>query len=357
MSPAGVNDSAREMMAGIAKWYAALKGGLVTTGSADAYVLSTGSSHAALADIGLVLFRANFTNTGTCTLAVDGLTAKTIRSQDGVLVAGAIKQNNLYLVSYNATDDAYDMHTVPNELAYSALTRVSARTSNTILGTADKGYLIQFTSGTFSQTITAAATLANGWWCYYENSGSGVITLDPNGAETINGAASLVVATGESGVLICDGSNFRALRFASTDTSIVEVHTGNGHGSTNTKIRRFTTAMTNSGAAITYADSADNGASFTINTAGLYAITYSDGTGNGLEFGVTVNSAALTTAVGSVPVATRKAYMGITGATAVETQCSCTLRLAAGDIVRPHTDGLLPSTSNKVFFSIAKIGM
>jgi len=42
----------------------------------------------------------------------------------------------------------------------------SARTSNTILGAADVGTLIAITSGTFTQTFTAAATLGSGWFCY-----------------------------------------------------------------------------------------------------------------------------------------------------------------------------------------------
>jgi hypothetical protein len=61
----------------------------------------------------------------------------------------------------------------------------SARTSNTILGTADVSTLIDITSGTFTQTFTAAATLGSGWFCYIRNSGTGDITLDPNASETI----------------------------------------------------------------------------------------------------------------------------------------------------------------------------
>ena len=48
----------------------------------------------------------------------------------------------------------------------------SARTSNTILAAADLSNLIDITSGTFSQTFTAAATLGSGWFCYIRNSGT-----------------------------------------------------------------------------------------------------------------------------------------------------------------------------------------
>lgn len=87
----------------------------------------------------------------------------------------------------------------------------SARTSNTILAGADNGYLIDITSGTFSQTFTAAATLTNGWWCYIRNSGSGEITLDPNGSETIDGLTTYVMYPGEVRLVQCDGSNFNTV--------------------------------------------------------------------------------------------------------------------------------------------------
>lgn len=84
----------------------------------------------------------------------------------------------------------------------------SARTSDTILAAGDNATLIDVTSGTFTQTFTAAATLASGWWCYVKNSGTGTITLDPNGAETIDGAATLTLKTGECRLVQCDGSGF-----------------------------------------------------------------------------------------------------------------------------------------------------
>lgn len=44
------------------------------------------------------------------------------------------------------------------------------RTSNTVIGAADKGKLIEITSGFSSeQLIASASTLGNGWWCYYKN--------------------------------------------------------------------------------------------------------------------------------------------------------------------------------------------
>ena len=239
-SPSSVNDCAREMMAGIAKWYAHLDNSLTTTGSGNAYVLTTGSSHAALADIGVVTFKANHSSTGAATLAVDGLASKAIRWNGAAIIAGSIVSGNTYVVAYNATNDVYDLLVNPVDLpslksrgitypttdgtsgqymttngagvlsfasASQNLTR-SARTSDTILAAGDKATLIDVTSGTFTQTITAAATLGAGWYCFYRNSGSGDITLDPNASETIDGLASFIVYPGECRMIICDGSAF-----------------------------------------------------------------------------------------------------------------------------------------------------
>jgi hypothetical protein len=93
----------------------------------------------------------------------------------------------------------------------SSVTRSAKTSAYTIIGT-DKGALIEVTSGTFTLSLTAAATLGNGWWCYVSNIGSGLITIDPNASEsiTVNGQAlsTWVQWTSEIGVLQCDGAGF-----------------------------------------------------------------------------------------------------------------------------------------------------
>jgi hypothetical protein len=83
-----------------------------------------------------------------------------------------------------------------------------ARTSNTVLVKANNGNLIDITSGTFSQTFTAAATLGSGWFCYIRNSGTGVITLDPDASEQIDGLTSYAMYTGECRMVQCTGTEF-----------------------------------------------------------------------------------------------------------------------------------------------------
>jgi len=110
MAPSGVNDAARELMAALARFYQDIGGTLVSTGSSNAYVVTSNSSHAALADIGLLVFRANHANTGAATLAVDGLTAKDIvKGASGALDSGDIAANQIVMVRYNATTDDFHL--------------------------------------------------------------------------------------------------------------------------------------------------------------------------------------------------------------------------------------------------------
>lgn len=240
------------------------------------------------------------------------------------------------------------------------------RTSNIEFVAEDNGKIFEYTSGTFTQTFDAAATLKEGWSVYLYNTGTGVITLDPDASELIDGAATKVLPKGALTLVICTGTAFETI---STLMPIPDEHvtvtTGNGYGSTNTKIRRFTTTLSSAGNALTYADSAGNGGSITVNEAGLYEITVTDGgAGSNVRYGVgaSVNSNQLTTNVESITASHRVGYVtpynesGGTGAVAGITR---TMRLAVGDVIRLHNGGtaLPDSTSAAVtMLSVRKIG-
>ena len=85
------------------------------------------------------------------------------------------------------------------------------RTSAVPLTAADSTSLIDITSGTFTQTFSAAAELGSGWYCYIRNSGTGDITLDPNGAELIDGLATYIMYPGETRLVQCTGTAFTSV--------------------------------------------------------------------------------------------------------------------------------------------------
>jgi hypothetical protein len=76
----------------------------------------------------------------------------------------------------------------------------------------DAGSIINCTSGTFTVSLTAAATLGSGFNCWIWNSStssSHSITIDPSGSETIDGVSTLILRRGEGCQIVCDGTNWQ----------------------------------------------------------------------------------------------------------------------------------------------------
>lgn len=107
----------------------------------------------------------------------------------------------------------------------------SAKTANYTALLADKGILIDATSGTWTLSLTAAATLGSAWVLGVFNSGTGLITIDPNSTETIRdyigSSTTATLAQGEGGIIFCDGTNFFLFRFGPQDIVPANVQAGN----------------------------------------------------------------------------------------------------------------------------------
>jgi hypothetical protein len=123
------------------------------------------------------------------------------------------------------------MPKTPSAFGYSPIISpsvvLSARTAVKILSVADNNTFINITSGTFTQTFTAASVLGNGWFCYIKNSGTGDITLDPNGSELIDSLTSYIMYSGETRLVQCTGTAFTTTvlspfykKFTSTGTFV-----------------------------------------------------------------------------------------------------------------------------------------
>lgn len=77
------------------------------------------------------------------------------------------------------------------------------------------------TGGAVTFSFVASSVLLNGWFAFIRNDGSGTLTLDPNGAETIDGSATKTLANGESLIVVCDGSNIHTIGFGRSVTSSI----------------------------------------------------------------------------------------------------------------------------------------
>lgn len=86
---------------------------------------------------------------------------------------------------------------------------ISAKTGAYTVVAGDLGAVIDCTSGTFTVSLTAAATLGVGFNCWIKNYGSGAITIDPNASEDIDDYMSIILRSGESVQIFCTGTAWR----------------------------------------------------------------------------------------------------------------------------------------------------
>lgn len=92
---------------------------------------------------------------------------------------------------------------------------------------ADNNAFYEFTASA-TLALTAAATLAADWHMMVFANG-GAVTINPDGAELINGSATLVVANGDAAYIICTGTAFKAITFPSvasvgTKTNVIQAY-------------------------------------------------------------------------------------------------------------------------------------
>jgi microcystin-dependent protein len=109
-SPSSVNDSARGMMAAIAKYRDDVAGAIVTTGTSTAYAVNTYQVFQSLSQLNgqVIAFTPHATNGATVTINVDGLGARPLRSAPSAeLPAGTIIQGTPYAALYNNSDAAF----------------------------------------------------------------------------------------------------------------------------------------------------------------------------------------------------------------------------------------------------------
>ena len=171
--------------------------------------------------------------------------------------------------------------------------------------------------------------------------------------------ATITLATGVN-ISIKRLSGPSAISVSDPIRSQVKVVGGNGYGSTNTVIRRFTSLESSVGQDITYADSATLGATFTLNTGGLYSFTFQDANSTNQPYvmGLSKNSNQLTTGIGTITATHKVAYkISPCGGADWPDQLSGTVIAAPGDVIRAHNQATLPTgtTLATIIFTITKM--
>jgi hypothetical protein len=89
----------------------------------------------------------------------------------------------------------------------------------------DRSSTYVWTGGAGTLTLTLASTLGNNWFMFVRNSGTGALTVDGSGGNTINGSTSIVLQPADSCIIVCSGSTFytvglgRNTQFAFTQLS------------------------------------------------------------------------------------------------------------------------------------------
>ena len=209
------------------------------------------------------------------------------------------------------------------------------------IGTGSKSFTAS-TGKSWVVGMTLKIAYSSGAWILGEvtsyDSGTGALVLDSRVSQGSGSYSSWTISLAPNDLNVGD--------------HVVSVHTGNDYGSAKTKFRRFTTIDENVGSSITYADSASNGASFTINATGIYSLYYQD-SGQDMH-AITRNYSAGTSnpnvAVGPSDIL---AISNTTGSSIKSV--SRVAKLIAGDVINAHTSGISTDTSNDVYFSIRRL--
>lgn len=113
MAPSQVNDSARGIMAAVAKYRDDISGGLTTAGTSTAYTITSNQVFDTLAhmDGAMIAFVPHTTSGAAPTLNVDGLGAKPLRGQSAEeLLSGVLLEGTPYVAFYNNTAAEFVLH-------------------------------------------------------------------------------------------------------------------------------------------------------------------------------------------------------------------------------------------------------
>jgi hypothetical protein len=160
-------------------------------------------------------FEVTVYNSGSGSISVDGSGLELINGAGALALSSGswatLTTNGSYWKAIVAT-----VNVVEASVLY--LNSIDVKTANYIVVDGDRGKMLDCTSNSFTITLLASASAGEGYTLTVYNSGDGVITVDGNLAETINGDAAFVLNTKTWATIVSDGTNWKAI---SSDPPIV----------------------------------------------------------------------------------------------------------------------------------------
>lgn len=138
--------------------------------------------------------------------------------------------------------------------------------------------------------------------------------------------------------------------------SSIELDGGNGHGSTNTKVRRFKNVIRSNGSSVNYVDSPTFGSYFEILEDGVFNISYNDANGAANICGIGRNITDFVSSLNSLTLAQGKLAQGGMSADTGTGHCSWSGELRTGDIITFHQANAATSDSPYIGATISKVG-
>jgi hypothetical protein len=102
---------------------------------------------------------------------------------------------------------------------------VTTFSSNYTALTTDRSSTYVWTGGAGTLTLSLASTLADNWFMFLRNSGTGALTVTGTSGDLVNGSASIALQPADSCIIVCSGTQFytvglgRNTQFAFTQLS------------------------------------------------------------------------------------------------------------------------------------------
>ena len=101
-----------------------------------------------------------------------------------------------------------------------SITAVNTFSSNYTVRAVDQSSLYVWTGGAGTVTLPTSGSLGAGWYIVFKNDGSGILTIQPSGTDTIDGNSNAQLQIGESFVVCSSGTGWYSYAYGRSTTFV-----------------------------------------------------------------------------------------------------------------------------------------